>query len=130
MKEATRAKLIFKTKAVLRRHIGPDECIKMVQVYYEVTGILVTPGKQYDETRMIRSAIEQLRTDGHPICIKDGKNGGYFWARNSADLEPTIRRFHSRALASLKQEASLKKIPFGDLLKQYEIDFDQHRLTA
>lgn len=125
MSERSHTEQKLHIKDLLREHMGPDNAISMVDIYLKVNGWPVAPHKKYDQTRPIRSFIELLRHEGCPIGIKDGKNGGYFWARNSRDLEPTVRKFHARAMSSLKQMSALKNIPFSDLIRQLEFEYKQ-----
>jgi len=81
--------------------------------------------RRYDQTRFVRSIIKELRQEGKPIGIKSGSRGGYFTARNDAELQSTIETFHRRAMSSLQQEAALKRISFNELLEQYELEISQ-----
>lgn len=69
--------------------------------------------------------MKDLRKEGCPIGNKSGVNGGYFWARNEEELQTTINVMHSRALASLGQEAALKRVRIETLLKQYKLELDE-----
>lgn len=119
-----REELKQRIRDVLREHVGPDDCITMTQLYRAVTGAHVIPQRRYDQSRVVRSLVEQLRREGCPIALKAGTGGGYFWARDERELDPTVRWFHQRAMSSLKQEAALKRMPFGDLLQQYQLEFE------
>ena len=108
---------------ILKQYCGPDDCIKMAVLFYQATGENIIPARRYDQTRNVRSVICELRNEGSPIGNKSGKDGGYFMARNEKELQETVGAFHSRAMSSLRQEAALKRIPFGELLKQFELEY-------
>ena len=116
-----RADLLARVQALLQQCRGPRNSIRMVDLFAAATGDVVIPGKRYDQTRILRSLVEQLRRDGCPI---GHGNGGYFWADDPADLDLTIRWFHARALASLRQERALRRVPFAQVLEQHRLDFD------
>jgi len=122
-----RLEIKFKVDALLKKHMGPDDCILMNEIFVEVTGGHIIPNRRLDQTRFIRTIIKELREQGCPIGIKGGKNGGYFTARNDEELKKTIETFHSRAMSSLKQEAALKRISFNELLEQYELELSQEQ---
>lgn len=121
MLPADRADLLARVQALLQQCRGPQAAIRMVELFALATGDVVVPGKRYDQTRIVRSLVDQLRRQGCPIA--HGSNG-YFWADDPADLEPTIRWFHLRALASLRQERALRRVPFEQVLEQHQLDFD------
>ena len=116
-----RADLLVRVEALLQQCRGPQAAIRMVDLFALATGDVVIPGKRYDQTRIVRSLVDQLRRQGCPIA--HGANG-YFWADDPADLEPTIRWFHLRALASLRQERALRRVPFAAVLEQYRLDLE------
>ena len=114
-------------RALLAHHQGPNDCIKMIDLHREATGDTIIPKRAYDQSRLTRSIVEELRREGLAIGIRLGPDGGYFLARSDEELRPTIALFHERAMASLKQEAQLKRIPFGQLLEQYQLEFEQQQ---
>lgn len=120
-----REELKAKARMILKDHQGPDDCINMFELYHAITGLPVIPGRKINQTRIIRSLVEQLRREGCPIGLKSGHEGGYFWARNAKELGPTIAWFHDRAMSSLKQEANLKKLEPGEVAKQYAIELEE-----
>lgn len=124
MLPADRADLLARVRALLQQCRGPQAAIRMVDLFALATGEIIIPGRKIDQSRILRSLVDQLRREGCPIGIQGGKNGGYFWADDPADLEPTIRWFHARALASLRQERALRRVPFAQVLQQHALDFD------
>lgn len=125
MDESERVEIKHKIDALLKKHMGPEDCILMNEIYVEVTGGHIIPNRRLDQTRFIRTIIKELREAGRPIGIKGGNGGGYFTARNQEEVESTIKQFHGRAISSLKQEAALKRISFNELLEQYELELSQ-----
>lgn len=130
MQSDDRAALKDQVRALLREHVGPENCITMTQLFHHATGEPVIPNRRYDQSRIVRSLVEELRRDGCPIGLHGGINGGYFWARSADELDPTVQWFHRRALSSLKQEAALKRVPFEELLKQYQLEFHNEEATS
>lgn len=108
----------------MQEHQGPDNCIKMDDLFCHVTGEHIIPYRRYDQTRIVRSLVKDLRREGCAIGNKAGKNGGYFLATTEEELEKTIKTLHSRALASLGQEAALKRVKVEHLLEQYRLEFN------
>lgn len=130
MSDLSRSELKLKVDQLLQSHLGADNCILMNAIFVSVTGSHIIPNRRYDQTRIIRSIIKELREDGRPIGIKAGSNGGYFTAQNDEELESTILLFHHRAMSSLKQEAALKRISFSELLEQYELELSEKDKAA
>lgn len=120
-----REELKQKVREVLERHRGPDDCVNMFELFHAVTGQPVIPGRKINQTRLIRSLVEQLRREGCPIALRSGSEGGYFWARTEEELKSTIAWFHERAMSSLKQEATLKRMNPGEVIKQYEMELKE-----
>ena len=114
-------------KKKLKQHKGPENCVTMNELFVDATGSYIIPNRRYDQTRIIRSIVKDLREEGCPIGIKGGKSGGYFWARNDAELKSTIEKFHHRAMSSLQQEAALRRIPFNQLLLELEEEHNQEK---
>lgn len=110
-----------------RDHRGRDNPITMTRLFQLVTGDVVIPGRRYDQTRVIRSCVKELRRQGLPIVHKGGASGGYYLATDSADIERTANLFHSRAMSSLVQEAALRRMRPGDLLEQYQLELEEQR---
>lgn len=126
MNDQDRHELKERIRAILKHHAGPARCITMTALHAEATGEIIVPRRRYDQTRITRSIVEQLRREGCPIGNKGGRDGGYFWARNDGELTQTIAVFHGRAMSSLGQEAALKRVNCGELLRQYEIELNDH----
>jgi len=102
---------------ILAHHAGPDNAIRMVDLYRIATGAVVIPGRKYDQTRIIRSLVDQLRAEGLPVCYHAG---GYYLARNWEEIEPTLRKLEARALASFRTAANLRRCSVRDLLRHYQ----------
>lgn len=94
----------------------------MTELFARVTGETVIPWRRYDQTRVIRSIVKELRDDGYPIA--NGK-GGYYLATSVAALQATIDRYHQRAMSSLKTEAALRKIDPSGVIEQYRLELNQ-----
>jgi len=122
MPEHDRDTLKQRLRALLERHQGPEHCITMTALHHAVTGETVIPWKRYDQSRLTRALVEELRREGAPIAHRAGGRGGYFWARSDAELADTVAWFHARALASLRQEAALKRIGLDALCAQLQME--------
>lgn len=96
----------------------------MTELFTRVTGQHIIPMRKYDQTRVVRSIVRELREDGHPIA--NGKNG-YYLATSTAALKPTIDKFHQRAMSSLKTEAALRKIDPSGVIQQYQLELNQEK---
>ena len=73
---------------VLRRHVGEEDAIGRGALVAEVSRVV---GERVNERR-VREAVRALRRAGKPICSAPGKGGGYFWARDVAELEAFLAR--------------------------------------
>lgn len=123
--DVSRDELKKRIRDVLEGHEGPDNPITMTALHSAVTGEVIIPWRRYDQTRITRALVEELRRDGMAIGHKAGNHGGYFVARNAKELQPTVDWFHGRAMASLKQEATLKRMSPGDVIEQYRIELNK-----
>lgn len=116
-------------KQAIRRelalHRGPDDAITMTALHAAVSGELIIPGRRYDQSRITRDIVAQLRREGCPIGNKPGAGGGYFWAEHPDQLNHTIETFHGRALSSLSQEKALRRVSAPDLARQVEIELKE-----
>lgn len=121
MSERTELKAAI--KRTLRRRDASNP-ISMTHLFIQVTGEHVIPAKKHEQSRVIRALVKALRMEGCPIGYDSGKHGGYFWARSEDELEPFTRLLHSQAMSRLKTEAALKRVPFNQLLTQYQIEFE------
>ena len=101
---------------------GPNNPITMTALWATATGGIVVPWKRYDQSRVVRSLIAELRAEGHPIGHKGGTGGGYFLATTDAELQPTIDLLVSRGLASLTTAAALRRISLDELVQQLHLD--------
>lgn len=115
---ADRKRLLDNVRAILLHHVGADNAIRMVDLFAQATGEVVVPGKRYDQTRIIRSIINQLRAEHFPVCAHDA---GYYLPRVWRDIEPTIRKLESRAIASFRVAANLRRCSVQDLLRHYQL---------
>ncbi len=111
-----------RVREIIERYQGPDMCVTKEEVFACATGETVIPWRRIDQTRIVRSLVEELRRDGCPIGFKGGRCGGYFWARNDDELASTINTFHSRAMSGLRQEAALRRIPMSDVIEQHKLE--------
>lgn len=125
--DVSRDELKKRIRDVLEGHEGPNNPITMTALHSAVTGEVIIPWRRYDQSRITRSLVEELRREGMPIAHKGGRNGGYYLARNEAELQQTIEWFHSRAMSSLKQEAALKRMSPNTVIEQYKIELQQEQ---
>lgn len=123
-----REQLKERALAVLQRHVGKPNAITMTRLTAAIQGGDVVPSARYEESRIVRSIISQLREEGHPICHFNGTGGGYFWAANEAELEHTAAWFRQRAMSAFRQEANLKRISLSELVEQLKLDIERPRM--
>ncbi len=114
--------------AVLRRHVGKGQAITMTRLTAAIQGGDVIPSRRYEETRLVRSIVEELRRDGHPVAHFNGRGGGYFWAETEEELEETAAWFRQRAMSAFRQEAALKRISLAELVEQLALDLKRPQL--
>jgi len=113
---------------VLARHVGKANALTMADLTSAVQRCQVTPSRRYDESRIVRSVVEQLRREGHAICHHNGRGGGYFMAANENELSDTAGWFRQRAMSAFRQEAALKRISLTDLVEQLHLDLATPRM--
>jgi len=113
---------------VLAGHVGKANAITMADLTSAVQRCQVTPSRRYDESRIVRSVVEQLRREGHAVCHHNGKGGGYFMAASDEELADTARWFRQRAMSAFKQEAALKRISLVELVEQLRLDLATPRM--
>ncbi|GGK08774.1 hypothetical protein [Luteimonas terricola] len=66
--------------------------------------------------RMLRSIIQKLREDGHPICAHPAQ--GYHLAATAEELESACTFLVQRAVTSMRQAAAMKRVAMPDLYGQ------------
>lgn len=98
------------------RHLGRDNGIHVSAL---ARNILKGSPTAADE-RSVRFAVAALREDGHPICAHP--NDGYFYAKNSGEINETCEFLYARAMHSLKQIAALKRKSLPEIRGQLGLD--------
>lgn len=96
----------------LARRVGAANGASARQLASDILG---TPAEPGDERRL-RTVIEQLRNEGHPVCATPEE--GYHHAANADDLNRTCVYLTRRAVTSLRQVAAMKRIALPDLYGQ------------
>lgn len=119
-----RAEIKRRVRRILGDCKGPDHAITMEELARRAKGEHTIPGKRYDQSRIIRSVVRELRQEGMAICNRYGHGGGYFVAASDEDIDDTCRVLHSRALSSLEIERDLRRINVGALLEQLELELN------
>lgn len=127
MRSFDRPKLLRLLRVVLSDHMSRDNPITMTQLIPLVLGEHVIPNKRYNQSRIIRSLVVQLRQEKMPIVSRNGKNGGYYIATNPQEIETSARLFRKRALSSLKQEALLRGIALSELFYQHPLNLEENK---
>lgn len=128
MQQLDREQIKQRVLEVLARHVGKANAITMADLTSAVQRCQVTPSRRYDESRIVRSVVEQLRREGHAICHHNGRGGGYFMAASDAELADTAQWFRQRAMSAFRQEAALKRISLTDLVEQLHLDLATPRV--
>lgn len=96
--------------AELQRHNGREEGIHIHDLVARITNSLL--GGPAEE-RKVRKLIEELRTEGYPICALP--DTGYFMAASTRDLNETCAFLVARADTTVQQIAAMKKREAPDL---------------
>lgn len=101
---------------VLSRHIGADQGVTVTELARECRASAVDDLASH---RHLRGIIEELRLEGHHVCAHPAR--GYYMAKDGEELEQTCRFLYSRAMASLKQVAAMKRVSLPDLEGQLNL---------
>lgn len=101
---------------ILGGHVGKGKGITGERLAMKVTGA-TAPDRRSE--RLVRKAIETLRDEGFHIC--GTPDTGYFMAANAEELDRTCLFLYSRAMASLKKVARMKKVSLPDLRGQLKL---------
>ena len=72
--------------------------------------------------RRLRTIIEALRSDGHPVCANPTE--GYFVAGDAKDIDATCLFLYSRAMPSLRQIAAMKRVALPDCRGQLQLPIE------
>ncbi len=110
--------------AALVHHTGEANGITARDLTLEVAGIFATTADE----RRLRTVIEQLRRDGHPICGHPAT--GYFHASSEAELLRTCEFLYSRAMTSMAQIAAMRRVSIPDFRGQLRLPAMPHPLNA
>lgn len=101
--------------AALQRHIGAAAGASASLLVSEITAA----GPDAAAERNLREVVTQLRLEGHHICAHPSH--GYFMAATSDELDATCRFLFERAMTSLQQISSMKRISLPDLEGQLRL---------
>jgi len=97
--------------AVLERRLGPGNGITAAELAEQITG-----ERSAANERRLRTAIEQLRLDGHAICATP--ECGYHLAATPEDLNRTCTFLVRRLISTARQVAAMKRVAMPDLYGQ------------
>ncbi len=99
---------------VLGDHLGADNGITARALVAKCCGFSTAAGE-----RQLRHVIVALRLAGHRIGGRPGE--GYFLARQDTELDATCEFLYARAMTSLKQVATLRRVALPDLRGQLRL---------
>ena len=102
--------------AELSFHIGKERGVRCADIVRAITWREPTEG----DKRHVRHVIEDMRREGQHICGHPGT--GYFIAANDTELNDTCNFLLNRAMTSLKQISSMKKVSLPDLHGQLRLN--------
>ncbi|ABE45657.1 hypothetical protein [Polaromonas sp. JS666] len=114
----TKALHLVNTSSVLMAlasHIGADKGIHARDLARQIVGL---EGGMAAERRL-RHVITELRLEGHHIC--GTPEAGYYLAADADELNHTCDFLYDRAMASLKQISSMKRVALPDLRGQLHL---------
>lgn len=123
--EIDRKELLHRCKKILADHVGQENAIKSENLFVLMTGQIIIPKRANDQTRIVRSIVKQLESEGVRIVHVTGKNGGYFMATCQEDIDRKIAWFMKRIKSAFKRVMHLGNMTFDDVFKQLEIDFKE-----
>lgn len=103
---------------ILTKHIGSERGATATALVTEILGYS-TPADE----RQLRHRIEELRREGQHICGLPG--GGYYVARDEAELVRTCSYLFARAMTSLAQVAAMRRVSLPDLRGQLRLPTEQ-----
>ena len=101
-----RARLLYLLKS---RHTGQGQSAKKSELLTEMWGADATADKSYNNQydRSLRSMIEDLVGEGHPVC--SSPSNGYWYAASLEDGLPAAEQSKARALTQLGNAERLHK---------------------
>lgn len=99
---------------VLGDHAGERNGISARDLVRKIAGVSTAAGE-----RRLRTVIVALRGAGHPIGGHPAT--GYFLARTEGELDGTCEFLYARAMTSLSQIATLKRVALPDLRGQLRL---------
>lgn len=111
------------TLSAITRHVGEANGVSAAELTREIVGVFYSPADE----RRLRTVIEQLRREGHPIC--GHPSTGYFHAATDAELIRTCNFLFERAMTSLAQIAAMRKVGLPDLRGQLRLPELRHPLS-
>ena len=101
-----RARLLHILK---HRHVGQSNAAKKADLLLEMWGADAAKDKSYNNQydRSLRSMIEDLVGEGHPVC--SSPSNGYWYAASLEDGLPAAEQSKARALTQLGNAERLHK---------------------
>jgi len=99
----------------LAHHQGEANGIHARDLAAKICGLFARPADE----RRLRTVIEELRRDGHPIC--GTPETGYFHAATPEELDRTSEFLYRRAMTSLSQIAAMRRVGLPDLRGQLRL---------
>lgn len=99
----------------LAKHQGKANGITAKDLVAEINA----SGRAKTAPRLLRRAIEKLRSEGHHVCAHPST--GYYLAVTQKEIDETITYLHGRAMCSLHQIAAMKRVSVGELLGQMRL---------
>lgn len=122
MREMDRGELKYHVYAILQGHSGPEACITKEALWSRASGEAIIPWRRVNQTRLLRSLIAELQSEGVAVVHKSGTGGGYYLATDDIQIAQEAQWHHLRAMSHLKREKALRRMTAKELLQQLEID--------
>lgn len=101
--------------AALAAHAGKEKGIHARDLARKIAGAHSGPAAE----RRLRQVITELRLEGQHICGTPEQ--GYYLAADADELNHTCSFLYERAMASLKQISSMKRVSLPDLRGQLHL---------
>lgn len=105
---------------VLKTCKGKDNAISAANLFVAATGETVVPSIERNQTRVIRSIVNDLRRE-KVLPIISGN--GYWLAESDAELEAFTLNLLRQAETKFGLARTLSKVPVSSMVKQHNFNF-------
>lgn len=109
----------------INNHIGKSNAISAPNLYLEVFGYPLPAERLHNDTRILRSVVQQLRQkDQQPII---SSSVGYWLAENQDEYVDYLTKIMNQAARRLGVNKELSKVVFQRIAQQSNFDFKEEQ---